>query len=58
MADALTQMGCAEPTNPTKVGYWLRGAKDKIGSGWKLVHDGHNKYGVRWKLQRLNGDLV
>jgi len=58
MHDALTQMGCAEPTNPIKVGYWLRAAKDKIGSGYKLVHDGHNKLGVRWKLQRTNGDLT
>jgi hypothetical protein len=58
MSDALMQMGCSEPNNPIKVGYWLRAAKDKIGSGWKLVHDGHNKFGVRWKLQRLNGDLT
>jgi hypothetical protein len=57
--DALTQMGCSEPNNPTKVGYWLRASKDKIGSGLKLVHDGHNKFGVRWKLQRAtNGDLT
>jgi hypothetical protein len=58
LSDALMQMGCSEPNNPIKVGYWLRASKDKIGSGWKLVHDGHSKYGVRWKLQRTNGDLV
>jgi hypothetical protein len=58
LADALQHMGCADPNNPTKVGYWLRGAKDKIGSGYKLVHDGHSKFGVRWKLQKMNGDLV
>lgn len=58
MSDALMQMGCAEPNNPIKVGYWLRASKDKIGSGWKLVHDGHNKHGVKWKLQRTNGDLT
>jgi hypothetical protein len=52
------QMGCAEPNNPIKVGYWLRASKDKIGSGYKLVHDGHNKFGVRWKLQKTNGDLT
>jgi hypothetical protein len=56
--DALLQMGCTEPNNPVKVGYWLRASKDKIGSGLKLVHDGHNKFGVRWKLQRINGDLI
>jgi hypothetical protein len=58
MSDALMQMGCSEPGNPIKVGYWLRAAKDKIGGGLKLVHDGHNKHGVRWKLQRTNGDLT
>ena len=58
LSDALTQMGCSEPNNPIKVGYWLRASKDKIGSGWKLVHDGHNKFGVRWRLQRTNGDLT
>jgi hypothetical protein len=58
LSDALMQMGCAEPSNPTKVGYWLRAAKDKIGGGLKLVHDGHTKLGVRWKLQPTNGDLT
>jgi hypothetical protein len=58
LSDALMQMGCSEPNNPIKVGYWLRASKDKIGGGWKLVHDGHNKFGVRWKLQRTNGDLT
>jgi hypothetical protein len=52
LSDALMQMGCAEPNNPVKLGYWLRASKDKIGSGWKLVHDGHSKFGVRWRLQR------
>jgi hypothetical protein len=58
LSDALMQMGCSEPNNPIKVGYWLRASKDKIGGGWKLVHDGHSKFGVRWRLQRTNGDLV
>jgi hypothetical protein len=58
LSDALMQMGCAEPNSPIKVGYWLRASKDKIGGGWKLVHDGHNKFGVRWKLQKTNGDLT
>lgn len=58
MSDALMQMGCSEPNNPIKVGYWLRASKDKIGSGWKLVHDGHSKFGVRWRLQKTNGDLT
>jgi hypothetical protein len=58
LSDMLMQMGCAEPNNPIKVGYWLRASKDKIGAGYKLVHDGHNKFGVRWKLQRTNGDLT
>jgi hypothetical protein len=58
MSDSLMQMGCVEPNSPVKVGYWLRAAKDKIGNGWKLVHDGHSKFGVRWKLQKTNGDLT
>jgi len=58
LSDALMQMGCTEPNNPIKVGYWLRASKDKIGGGYKLVHDGHNKFGVRWKLQKTNGDLT
>jgi hypothetical protein len=58
LSDALTQMGCTEPNNPIKVGYWLRASKDRIGSGWKLVHDGHNRYGVRWCLRKTNGDLT
>jgi hypothetical protein len=58
LSDSLMQMGCMEPTNPIKVGYWLRASKDKIGAGLKLVHDGINKHGVRWKLQSMNGDLT
>jgi hypothetical protein len=58
LSDSLMHMGCAEPNNPIKVGYWLRASKDKIGDGYKLVHDGHSKSGVRWKLQRMNGDLT
>jgi hypothetical protein len=58
LSDALMQMGCAEPNNPVKVGYWLRASKDKIGGGRKLVHDGHSKFGVRWRLQRTNGDIT
>lgn len=58
LSDSLMQMGCMEPTNPVKVGYWLRASKDKIGGGYKLIHDGHSKNGVRWRLQRTNGDLT
>jgi hypothetical protein len=58
LSDSLMQMGCAEPNNPIKVGYWLRASKDKIGSGWKLLHEGHNNRGVKWKLQKINGDLT
>lgn len=58
LSDALMQMGCSEPNNPIKIGYWLRAAKDKIGGGWKILHDGHNKFGVKWKLQKTNGGLT
>ena len=58
LSDALMQMGCMEPNNPIKIGYWLRASKDKIGSGLKLVHDGHSMHGVRWRLRNTNGDLT
>lgn len=58
LSDSLMQMGCAEPNNPIKLGYWLRATKDKIGAGRKLVHDGHSTRGVRWRLQHTNGDLT
>jgi hypothetical protein len=58
MSDALQQMGCLEPNNPIKIGYWLRASKDRIGGNWKLVHDGHSSQGMKWRLQRTNGDLV
>lgn len=58
LSDSLMQMGCAEPNNPIKVGYWLRASKDKIGGGWKLVHDGHSRHGARWRLQRMKGYMT
>lgn len=53
LSDSLMSMGCLEPNNPIKVGYWLRASKDKIGAGLKLVHDGQNKVGVKWRLQSV-----
>jgi hypothetical protein len=58
LSDSLMQMGCAEPNNPIKIGYWLRASKDKIGGGWKLMHEGHTNRGVKWKLRATNGDLT
>jgi hypothetical protein len=58
LSDALMQSGCAEPNSPIKIGYWLRAARDKIGNNLKLMHAGQNKFGVRWQLQRTNGDLT
>jgi hypothetical protein len=58
LSDALMNMGCADPNSPVKVGYWLRAAKDKIGDRYKLVHDGHGKQGVRWRLHDISGGLT
>lgn len=46
--------GCAEPSSPLKVGYWLRSLRDKNAGGFKLVHAGQSKVGVKWQLKRTN----
>lgn len=46
--------GCAEPSSPLKVGYWLRSLRDKNAGGFKLVHAGASKVGVKWQLKRAN----
>jgi hypothetical protein len=59
IANELIENGCAEPNQPKKVGYWLRGARDRISNGYKLVQakrDG--RHGQKWKFIRLNEDLT
>jgi putative DNA primase/helicase len=34
--NALISAGCGDPTNPNKVGYWLRDKRDVIAGGYKL----------------------
>jgi hypothetical protein len=58
LSDSLMQVGCVDPNNPIKVGYWLRSSKDKIGGGLKLIHDSSTNRGVRWRLRATNGDLT
>lgn len=52
--------GCQEPSSSQKVGYWLRNLRDKNAGGYKLVHAGQSKTGVKWRLHspKLNGDLA
>jgi hypothetical protein len=58
LANSLMENGCTEPNNPKKVGYWLRGCRDRISHGLKLVHAGNAKTGVKWKFVRMHEDLT
>lgn len=58
LASSMQQNGCTEPNSPLKVGYWLRGCRDRISNGLKLVHAGNVKVGVQWRLQRIGQELV
>jgi hypothetical protein len=60
IAQMLIAAGCQDPNNTTKLGYWLRDCRDKIGGGYKLVRGGRDKQSNRWVLKSINGneDLV
>ena len=58
LANSLIENGCAEPNNGKKIGYWLRGCRDRISHGFKLVHAGTAKAGVKWRFIRMNEDLT
>jgi Primase C terminal 2 (PriCT-2) len=58
LANHLQENGCPEPNSPKMLGYWLRGNKDRISGGYKLVHAGEARTGVKWKLVRMNEDLT
>jgi hypothetical protein len=58
LANSLIENGCAEPNNGKKIGYWLRGCRDRISHGLKLVHAGTAKAGVKWRFIRMNEDLT
>lgn len=50
--------GCSEPSSSQKIGYWLRSLRDKNAGGYKLVHAGDSKFGVKWQFKKLNEDLT
>lgn len=58
LASEMMNNGCREPNSPIKVGYWLRGYRDRISNGLKLTHAGTSKAGVKWRFTRLNEDLT
>jgi len=57
LANHMMQNGCKEPNSPLKVGYWLRGYRDRISNGIKLVHAGSAKTGVKWRFVKV-GELT
>lgn len=58
LANELQTNGCAEPNNPVKVGYWLRGCRDRISSGYKLVRAGRANTAQKWQLVKMHWDLT
>ena len=58
LANDLIENGCPEPNNPKKVGYWLRGNRDRIGHSIKLVHAKTTNHGVKWRLVNTSEDLT
>jgi len=52
LRDALINAGCSEPGDAMKLGYWLRGQKDRVASGMKLVSErgAHNNL-TSWRLR-------
>jgi hypothetical protein len=58
LANDMQQNGCKEPNSPLKVGYWLRGFRDRISHGIKLTPAGNGKTGVKWKFVKMNEDLT
>jgi putative DNA primase/helicase len=56
---AMQQSGCSEPTSPIKVGYWLRGERDKISNGWKLTKNRAGHAGVvKWRFIPVQESLT
>jgi len=52
LTNVMLAAGCNEPSSPLKVGYWLRGARDKFNTAGtlKLVKSGEGRIGMKWKL--------
>ena len=56
---AMQQSGCSEPASPLKVGYWLRGERDKISDGWKLVRSRiAGSHIVKWRFIPVQESLT
>jgi hypothetical protein len=53
MGSEMMQNGCREPNNPTKVGYWLRGYRDRISNGIKLRRGRRDGHGAKWQFERV-----
>lgn len=52
LSAALEATGCGVPTDPTKVGYWLREKRDRIAGGWKLIAGAESRgTGRKWRLR-------
>jgi hypothetical protein len=55
---SMQQSGCSEPGSPMKVGYWMRGCRDKIVDGIKLVALERNSKAMRYKFVRVEETLT
>jgi hypothetical protein len=53
---ALSAAGCSDPTNSTKLGYWLRSNRDKIAGGYKLERHKIIQGAQMWMFKKLKTD--
>jgi hypothetical protein len=55
---SMQQCGCSEPASPMKVGYWMRGVRDKIVDGIKLISLERSSKAMRYKFVRVEETLT
>lgn len=53
LTNTLIAAGCKEPNSPHKIGYWLRGNRDKVFGGMKLVSGVHTMTGMTWQFTKV-----
>lgn len=53
LTNTLMAAGCKEPNSPHRIGYWLRGNKDKVFGGMKLVSGIHTMTGMAWQFVKV-----
>lgn len=53
LTNALVECGCKEPNSPRAIGYFLRGNRDKVFGGMKLVGGAHTLVGAKWKFVKV-----